>query len=155
MKNSGKIDKPAKNNISAKRDILIAATLLFALTFAYFGDIILFPGNRVLSHHDAGDIGDTSDTDYQYLSLRQFGFSELKKGTVPLWDPYNCSGTHYLANPESGLFYPLNLIFLIMPVTKAINISTALHVFLMGLFMFFWAYNRKLHYAACLFLQSS
>lgn len=51
---------------------------------------------------------------------------------------------------QSALLYPPNILYLILPVSKAINISIALHVLLIGFFMYLWTAYRNLHPLACL-----
>ena len=43
----------------------------------------------------------------------------LKIGQLPLWNPYTFSGSPLLANFQSGAFYPLNIIFFILPFNTA------------------------------------
>ena len=72
------------------------------------------------------------DLTHSIYPWRLFGFGLLKKGTVPLWNPYNFCGTPFVANWHSAMFYPLNAVFLFLPVQIAINYSIALHYFLTG-----------------------
>ena len=114
-----------------------AITGLFLLTVLMFGGVIFTSENMVLSLEGA-------DLYEQFIFSRHFGFSELKNGDPPLWNPHICLGTAFLGDFESALFYPPNVVFLIFPLAKAINISIALHVFLCGLFMYLWGCFRKL-----------
>src|SRR3989344_5254655 len=43
----------------------------------------------------------------------------FKKNELPLWNPYNFSGTPLLANFQSGAFYPFNLLFFVFPFENA------------------------------------
>lgn len=43
---------------------------------------------------------------WKYEVIRQF-----QQGQIPLWNPYSFSGTPLLANIQSGVFYPLNILF--------------------------------------------
>ncbi len=45
---------------------------------------------------------------WKYLAVE-----EMKKGSWPLWNPYNNAGTPLLANFQTGALYPLNIIFFI------------------------------------------
>lgn len=38
-----------------------------------------------------------------------------KSGELPLWNPYEMSGKPFLANFQTGAFYPLNLILVFLP----------------------------------------
>ncbi|MFC1752198.1 YfhO family protein, partial [Thermoproteota archaeon] len=112
-----------------------------------FGDVLFSPEQRVFSHKD-GDIAK------QFIHWRSFGFDQLKRGNLALWNPYIFSGMPYFGESQSALLYPLNIVYLFFPLTKAINISITLHVFLVGLFMLLWTAYRKLHPLAC-FLSSA
>jgi len=39
----------------------------------------------------------------------------IKSLQIPAWDPYSFAGTFHLARSETAVFYPLNLLFLILP----------------------------------------
>ena len=72
----------------------------------------------------------------QYYPWRSFAVSALKDGIIPLWNPYSYSGQPFLANLQSALFYPPNLIFLIMSLPAAFTWGVVLHLFLAGLFCY-------------------
>ncbi len=61
--------------------------------------------------------------------------SVLQDHVWPLWNPTQLSGIPFAANPLSGLYYPPNWIFLILPITPAFNLLLALHLCLGGLGM--------------------
>jgi len=63
-------------------------------------------------------------------------------GEWPLWNPLLGNGTLLLANQQSAVFYPPNLIYLVMPVEHALTFSVMLHLVLAGWFMV--AYMRYL-----------
>ncbi len=89
-----------------------------------------------------------TDVTLHFLYSRAFGFEEMAKGNLPLWNPYIYSGIPYLGQFQSALLYPPNLIFLVLPLATAINWSFALHLFLLGAGMYFWAVFRGLKSAA-------
>lgn len=63
----------------------------------------------------------------------------LKTGQLPLWNPYNFSGAPLLANFQSAVFYPFNIIYLWFPQTAAWTISAFLQPLLAALFTYFYA----------------
>ncbi|MDD5006300.1 MAG: hypothetical protein PHS93_07405 [Candidatus Omnitrophica bacterium] len=142
--NDSKIN-PVTNN--RKTSFFFFAAVLFVLTLAMFGQVLFSFQNRVFSRPDA-------DLALQFIPWREFGFGELRKGNLALWNPYIFSGMPYLGESQSALLYPLNLIYIFTPLAKAINISIVLHIFLGGIFMYLWVSRRKLHPLAC-FLSSS
>ncbi|MCC6143688.1 MAG: hypothetical protein IT368_07765, partial [Candidatus Hydrogenedentes bacterium] len=45
--------------------------------------------------------------------MMHYGFGRLREGALPLWNPRQLCGAPFLANPQSGLFQPLNWVFLL------------------------------------------
>ncbi len=85
-----------------------------------------------------------------FVHWRYFGFHELKSGNLALWNPHYYCGVPFFGNFQSALLYPLNFLYLLLPLEAAINWTIALHVFLGGAFTFYWARHRGLHSLACL-----
>lgn len=70
-------------------------------------------------------------SDY-FQPLRLFTNQELRRGHLPLWNPYNASGEPWLANPQTGVFYPPAWIFVVVPFARAYTLFLAIHVALLG-----------------------
>lgn len=117
---------------------------LSVLTMAIFADVLFFSEHLILSKYG-------TDISNQFMYWRDFGFSQLKNGNLALWNPHLFSGAPFFGGFQSALLYPPNLIFLILPLCKAINVSIALHIVLIGFFMYLWASARGLHPLASLF----
>jgi hypothetical protein len=109
---------------------------LALLVLAMFADA-LWPGARMLGEARA-------DMPYHTLPWRAFGFGELAKGNLALWNPYIFGGVPYFGGMQSALLYPPNLLFLALPLPLALNWSIALDLWLAGAFMFLWAKRRGL-----------
>jgi hypothetical protein len=107
-----------------------------------FGDV-LFDRGVVVSNREM-------DLASQHIHWCRFGFGELARGNLALWNPHVFCGAPFLGALLPALLYPPNLIFLIMPAGVAANFSIALHVFLLGFFMYLWALYRGLHPLAAL-----
>lgn len=105
----------------------LLGTIGFLLREAIFPPFEAF----VLSR-ESGDVASL------YYYWRGFGFSALRSGTIPLWNPAVFCGVPFAAYPESALFYPPNLIFLLLPLPTALNASFLLHLWLLALFTFLW-----------------
>ncbi len=58
--------------------------------------------------------------------------------TIPLWNPYIFSGSPFVGNPTSAMFYPFSLLYLLLPVEYAFSIIFILDIFLLGIFSFFY-----------------
>jgi hypothetical protein len=117
--------------------------VLAALTLAILSRALLAGSDVVLSVKEM-------DTRYFFVHWRYFGFHELKSGNLALWNPYCSSGTPFFGNFQSALLYPLNFLYLLLPLGPAINWTIALHLFLGGAFTFYWMKHRGLHSLACL-----
>jgi hypothetical protein len=111
---------------------------LALLTAAMFFDMLVAPGTRVL-----GQVHD--DLALHFLWWREFGFGELAKGNLALWNPHIFSGAPFFGNTQSALLYPPNWLFLALPLPLATNWSIALNAWLLGAFMALWAWRRGLH----------
>ena len=136
-------EPPPQSDARPAGRMLLAAGFFAALTLIVFSDVLFTPGDVVLSTAGA-------DLAHQYVAWRDFGFSELRRGNFALWNPYLYCGTPYFGGFQSGLLYPPNYAYLILPLAKAINFGIALHIFLAGFFMYLWASRRRLHFLACL-----
>lgn len=111
---------------------------LGVLTLLMFGDLLFAPGATVLSQHG-------TDVYHEFAYTRAFGFGQLRQGHLPLWNPYLFAGMPYLGGWQSALLYPLNWLYLVLPLASAINVSIALHVWLGGVLMYGWGCQRGLH----------
>lgn len=72
----------------------------------------------------------------EFYPWRLLAARTWREGYVPLWNPYELCGTPLLANSQSAVMYPPNLLFAIMPVADAFGVSALLHLFLTGAFLY-------------------
>src|SRR5207237_2127230 len=77
------------------------------------------------------DIGDLITQFYPYRTLTS---RAIRSGEFPLWNPYMTSGTVFLGNPLSALFYPPTALYYFLPVAVAWGIGFVLRTILSGLF---------------------
>lgn len=113
-----------------------APAVFAVLTLLMFADL-LFSGSKVISYVQ-------NDLAMQFIPWRDFGFGELSRGHLALWNPHVYGGTPYFAGFQSALLYPPNWIHLILPVDLAINWIVAAHVFMLGYFVYFWCRGRSI-----------
>ncbi|MDR4508615.1 MAG: YfhO family protein [Candidatus Brocadiaceae bacterium] len=121
---------PHQTSVWSKHDWFALLTL-FLMTTAYFHNVLIPLDASILSSQN-------TDTHHQLFYWRYFGFKTLSQGIIPLWNPYIYSGAPFVAGVQSAVFYPLNLIFLVLPVHVAINYSIMLHIFLSGVFTYLY-----------------
>jgi hypothetical protein len=73
---------------------------------------------------------------WQFWPWRSFAADELHAGRLPLWNPYAGNGVPLLADHQTAVFYPLNLIFWVLPIERAMGYSLALHALLAAIAMY-------------------
>lgn len=117
--------------------------VLGLLVLAMFGDLLFAGGSRVLGSQ-------TTDMLLQFVAWRDFGFRELANGNYALWNPHIYGGAPYAGGMQAALLYPINWLFMVLPLPQAMNWTIALNVWLIGSFMFLWAVRRGLHPVASL-----
>ncbi len=120
---------------------------LLILVLAMFGDTLFASDWSVPSQ-----IG--TDISIFFAPWRQFGFDELSRGHLTLWNPYLHSGSPFFGDFQSALLYPLNWIYMVIRLPKAINLEIAFHVFLAGVGVHLWARRKGMSRFAA-FLTSS
>ncbi|OGP88806.1 MAG: hypothetical protein A2156_07350 [Deltaproteobacteria bacterium RBG_16_48_10] len=115
-------------NMKKKRgewaDLLAGLTLFFS-SLLFFCD--LFRGRYLLTERDLGPY---------FIPPRFFWVESLKRGDLPFWNPYQFSGSPFLANPQHGILYPLNSLFFFLPFDVAFNVIILSHFLLGGLFIY-------------------
>lgn len=111
----------ARRQTTAAVLVLLAAALwvfrqwLFAGQALYWGDMGLY-----------------------FIPMVGFLHSELTRGILPLWNPWIFSGTPFVGNPQMWPLYPVSALLRFLPAPQFLTGSCVLHVFLAGIFTFFW-----------------
>ncbi|HEX4123573.1 MAG TPA: hypothetical protein VHY37_02540, partial [Tepidisphaeraceae bacterium] len=123
------------------RRFMFAAAIFAAMVLLVFHDTLFRSDLVVASAHSA--------IWSQFYPWRQFGFGELRRGHLALWDPWLFSGAPFLGAFQSALLYPPNWLFMPLRTALAMNLGIALHVFLAGVFMYCWSAYRRLRWPAC------
>ena len=86
----------------------------------------------------------------QIYPWKHFTIESLKKGQIPFWNPYSFSGTPHLANYQSAVFSPFNLLFFILPFVDAWSLLILLQPLLAGLFMYLFLREQRVSSSAAL-----
>lgn len=77
--------------------------------------------------------GDIYDAYYYWKGyLRE----SILTGAIPFWNPYNFSGTPFLAHPSINIFYPPNWLFIISPLDTSFTVYMFLHMVIAGWTMY-------------------
>jgi len=69
---------------------------------------------------------------YPFRALLARGGEER---ALPLWNPHIMSGAPFLANAQSAVFAPLNVVYYVLPLKIAWTVNLLLRLFLAGMFM--------------------
>ncbi|MBM4049976.1 MAG: hypothetical protein FJ279_33175, partial [Planctomycetes bacterium] len=86
-----------------------------------------------------------------YYPVRWVSVEQIQSGQIPLWNPYSSCGYPLLGTLTLGIFYPLGLIFLLLPFGLAFKHYIILHYFLAAVFAYALAAEWGLSAAAALF----
>ncbi len=96
-----------------------------------------------------------SDIFRNLYPLKNLAMSFLISGQWPLWNPYIFSGTPLLANFQTAVFYPLNLIYLFLSFLDAWTVIILLQPFLAGFFMYLFLRSIRISCLGALFSGSA
>ncbi|MFC1838823.1 hypothetical protein ACFL1N_04525, partial [Thermodesulfobacteriota bacterium] len=78
--------------------------------------------------------GDGSDLIPYVYGTKLFLYDTFQSiGEVPLWNPYLLFGQPIVGNPQYGLFYPLNILFLCVSFFRALWLYQVIHMMIAGL----------------------
>lgn len=127
--------------LPARHPVATSLGGLALLVLLMFGGLLWAPGHRALGAAD-------TDLYLQFVSWRDFGFRELAQGNVALWNPHIYGGAPYFGGMQAALLYPVNWLFLVLPAPLAFNWTIAIDCWLLGAFMWLWAWRRGLGPAA-------
>ncbi len=122
--------------LHVKKNDLLPALLLFLLACLFFYKIFLHYNEMIFPAYDLVGV-------YSFWRIF-FVNSFLHFGQIPLWNPYQFSGTPFVANPSSGMFYPFNLLFFLFPTDLVFGYLFIVDIFLIGLFTYLFARTIKL-----------
>jgi hypothetical protein len=92
------------------------------------------------------------DFDLQFYAFAAYEVRELTAGRVPLWNPYTFSGSPFLADIQSAIFYPPSLATILLSApwgysVFALELEAIAHFFLAGVFMYLFARRLAFRYA--------
>jgi hypothetical protein len=86
-----------------------ALGFLFVLCVVLCGGYLFGGGTRVPGVA-------TGDAPTQWICWRDFGFSQIRGGSFPMWNPHVLCGVPFFAGWQSALLYPPNLLFAVLPL---------------------------------------
>ncbi len=79
----------------------------------------------------------------QIYPWRHLAIDIWKQGQIPLWNPYTFSGNPLLANYQSAVLSPFNILFFLLPFVDAWSILVLLQPLLAGEFMYLFVRSLR------------
>jgi hypothetical protein len=92
-----------------------------------------------------------SDVPSVIYPQRLIAIEQMKEGKLPLWNPYMFSGYPLMAAFQTAAFYPLNVLYFIMPFVSAWSLQVILQPIFSGIFTYLFLRNLKLDKLSSLF----
>ena len=155
VKNSGDeagASMPARRRTQLRRSarcvIALAVVAFVPLAPSLVGGKIMLPADFLMVmqpfKQHAAELGfhrvsnPMLDAVQQFWPWRTYAGEQLRRGIVPLWNPYMLSGTPFVANNQSAVFYPETWLFAVMAPEKAFGWAAAIYLWASGCFMFFF-----------------
>ncbi len=93
----------------------------------------------------------TTDPIRQQIPWRKLAMDQWKEGRIPWWNANSFSGTPLAANIQAAVFYPLNIIFFVLPFQTAWTVLVILQPLMAALFMFVYLRGRTIRLASATF----
>lgn len=75
------------------------------------------------------------------IPMKYLLVDSLRSGNFPLWNPYILGGIPYAADLNLGTFNPLNFLYFLFPIPRALTLHAIIDLFLIGCFQYI--YLRK------------
>src|SRR3989344_296966 len=86
-----------------------------------------------------------------FYPYRSYTTERLKSGELPLWNPYVFSGNIHLATYQSAVFYPLTIVYFLLPQIDAWALLVIVQPILAGYFTYLFVKSLRLSIRASLF----
>ncbi len=151
MQNFGSCSKVNKSTMLKKFHCILPLLFLLSLWAVFSSPYIFqgkvpFPSSYQVNHFHPWSLnqgnwgpvknGAMPDIIDQIYPWRHFTIDQLKQGRIPWWNPNGFSGNPHLANVQSAVFSPMNLIFLILPFIDAWSLMVLFQPLLAGIGMY-------------------
>lgn len=138
---------------------LIFVGVIFSSNYLFKG-LVPFPSRYLVNHFSPWNTNSEfampvknnamPDVIGQIYPWKNFTIETWKSGEIPLWNPYSFSGTPHLANYQSQVFSPTNLLYFFLPFLDAWSIQILLQPLLAGIFMYLYMQSIKASRSASL-----
>lgn len=151
-----------------KKELIFIILVLICITSVFFYPVfkgnIPFPGDLLVGTNPFNSLSfggyapggvpnkaQGVDVIRELYPWKHFTIEMFKKGQVAFWNPYDFSGNPLMANFQSGIFYPLNLVFFALPFNGGWSLSIFLAPLLSAFFTYLFLREIKTGEVASLF----
>lgn len=80
----------------------------------------------------------------QQYPWRNLALDQIKKIELPVWNRYEMAGIPLLGNMQTAVFYPINILFLVLPFPVGWSILIMLQPILAGIFLYLYLKKQAL-----------
>jgi len=115
-----------------KKDIFCLLAFLVLIIILFFDPLI------------TGKVYFLDDIEEMTIPMRRFQYDSYQAGKVNMWNPYQFAGNCFLADPATGLFFPLNWLFFFIPPERGVVYFIIICHFLGGVFTFLMLRDIKI-----------
>ncbi len=144
--------------------LLLLIPLIFFYKTIFYGQIP-FPGDLLVGNYEPyksqtnmgfvpGSVPHKAqgpDVIKEIIPWKKFTIDSFKAGQIPFWNPYNFEGNPLMANFQSAIFFPANLIFLIFDFNTSWSFYILLIPILASLFTYLFLRRLQLSKEASIF----
>ncbi len=122
-------------NDNSARHNRFCITAIVLLSILFLHRLVFAAPDRILAAFDMGHM--------------QYFWAYFKKqcylgGAVPLWCPNIFGGHPFAALPDTAAFYPPDILYLLLPLGSAMNLSIVIHQIMAGIFTYLFCREIRL-----------
>lgn len=117
---------------SWRRHVLLMGALCLPIVVVMLPLIVFYSQGKLY--------GDAAQFHYPLATIVK---EAIRQGEWPLWNPFMLNGMPLLADPQSSVFYPAQLLFLMLPVHLALIANLVLHVIVLATGSYVWLRRRS------------
>lgn len=111
------------------RDDRFSLFAIALMSFLFCHRLVLTLPNKILAAFDMA---------HQHYFWAYFKKACYLNWTLPLWCPYIFAGRPFAADPAMAAFYPPDIVYLILPLSWAMNLSIVMHQCMAGIFTYLY-----------------
>lgn len=138
MKKFGK-DAYALTFLFALVTLFFAAEIFTDATMVTFRLTNVYPWLSEASQEELARPSVTSDCTFSYYPRRVFATKMIRQGEIPFWNPHQFCGTPFLANFQSAVFYPVNMLLYGFDPTTQMDLFLYIHFLIAAFFAYLLA----------------